>query len=184
MPAVSVDKTESRSEWSSSPGAQKTPLNKGILGGDGGEGFEPSRDLTAPSDFRDLLYFVSTMRSEGQCATTRDSRCLRTVVLVGASELALLLAGNRRRPRPYHGTTQATGRNPRQQFSLVWAVLEAVPFASDCHWLRLLGSIKGSTFVVPRALLSGARPPRTQTFLSQSARRNRDRLRRLAKQAG
>src|SRR5215207_9562277 len=71
MPAVSVDKTESRSEWSSSPGAQKTPLNKGILGGDGGEGFEPSRDLTAPSDFRDLLYFVSTMRSEGQCATQR-----------------------------------------------------------------------------------------------------------------
>jgi hypothetical protein len=48
---------------------------------------------------------------------------------------------------PYHGTTQATGRNPRQRFSLVWAVLEAVPFASDCHELRPLGSIKAPRLV-------------------------------------
>jgi hypothetical protein len=47
----------------------------------------------------------------------------------------------------YHGTTQATGRNPRQRFSLVWAVLEAVPFASDCHGLRPLGSIKAPRLV-------------------------------------
>jgi hypothetical protein len=42
---------------------------------------------------------------------------------------------------------RATGRNPRQRFSPVWAVLEAVPFAGDCHGLRPLGSIKAPRLV-------------------------------------
>jgi hypothetical protein len=57
------------------------------------------------------------------------------------------LTDSNRPPPPYHGTTQASGRNPRQRFSLVWAVLEAVPFASDCHGLRPLGSIKAPRLV-------------------------------------
>jgi integrase len=49
-----------------------------------------------------------------------------------------------RRPPPYHGASAATGRNPRQRFSLVGAVFGGVPFATGCRRLRPLGSNKGS----------------------------------------
>ena len=76
---------------------------------------------------------------------TATSKCCKSIRTKKARFPDLLqspLTDSNRRPPPYHGTTQATGRNPRQRFSLVWAVLEAVPFASDCHGLRPLGSIK------------------------------------------
>jgi hypothetical protein len=43
---------------------------------------------------------------------------------------------------------QATGRNPRQRFSPVYAVFAAVPFATRCDQLRPLGSIKAPSSVV------------------------------------
>src|SRR5829696_4472426 len=58
------------------------------------------------------------------------------------------LTDSNRRPPPYHGTSLATRRNPRQRFSLVWALLGALPFATSCHDLRPLGSIKAPFFVV------------------------------------
>jgi hypothetical protein len=75
-----------------------------------------------------------------------------------------LLADSNRRP-PYHGASVATGRNPRQRFSPVCAVFAAVPFATGCHQLRPLGSIKAPSSVVylgyaveaPFAALPGAR---------------------------
>ena len=51
------------------------------------------------------------------------------------------MAAYGRRPA-YHGTSQATGGNPRQRFSLVLAVSGAVPFAAVCHRLQPRGSIK------------------------------------------
>jgi hypothetical protein len=42
---------------------------------------------------------------------------------------------------PYHLTPAATTRNARQQFGLFWRFPAAGRFATDCHWLRLLGSI-------------------------------------------
>jgi hypothetical protein len=41
----------------------------------------------------------------------------------------------------YHFGVVATGGNPRQRFSLVFALFADSPFAADCHWLRLLRSI-------------------------------------------
>jgi hypothetical protein len=100
------------------------------------------------------------IRSRVPASARQSQKCTR---LVPAKRLNLAEAGNatcpvaglfsspltdaNRRPPPYHGTTQATGRNPRQRFSLGWAVLEAVPFASDCHGLRPLGSTKAPRFV-------------------------------------
>ena len=48
--------------------------------------------------------------------------------------------------------------------SLVWAVLEAVPFASDCHGLRPLGSIK-----VPRLVAYVGYDARNWTSASAGA---------------
>src|SRR5713226_6903935 len=42
----------------------------------------------------------------------------------------------------YHALRSATGRNRWQRFWLVGAVFGAFPFATGCHWLRPLGSIK------------------------------------------
>ena len=56
------------------------------------------------------------------------------------------LTDSNRRPPPYHGTSQATGRNPRQQFSLVFAASGA---GRICHWLppvATAGLHKGSIF--------------------------------------
>jgi hypothetical protein len=58
------------------------------------------------------------------------------------------LTDSNRRPPPYHGTPHATGRNPRQRISHVCAVLGVLPFASGCHPLRPLGSIKAPSSVV------------------------------------
>ena len=41
----------------------------------------------------------------------------------------------------------ATGRNPRQRFSPIWAVFAAAPFASGCHRLRPLGSINAPSVI-------------------------------------
>jgi len=46
------------------------------------------------------------------------------------------LTDSNRRPPPYHGTSQATGGNPWQRFSLVFAVTGArhlSPFATGCN---------------------------------------------------
>jgi hypothetical protein len=51
---------------------------------------------------------------------------------------------------PYHFGVAAISGNPRQQISLVLATLTPYPFASDCHWLRLLGSIDAPWSQVPR----------------------------------
>jgi hypothetical protein len=51
------------------------------------------------------------------------------------------LPDSNRRPPPYHFTTQATTSNPRQRIWLVSAVSASEQSATDCHWLRLLGSI-------------------------------------------
>jgi hypothetical protein len=52
------------------------------------------------------------------------------------------LTDSNRRPPPYHVLLAATGRNPRQRFSLVFAVFGAVAFAAVCHRLQPRGSIK------------------------------------------
>jgi hypothetical protein len=49
---------------------------------------------------------------------------------------------------PYHGTAQATGRSPRQRFSPIRARFGAILLATDCYWLRPLGSIKAPSLVV------------------------------------
>jgi hypothetical protein len=49
---------------------------------------------------------------------------------------------------PYHGTSQATGRNPRQRFWLDFAVFGAAPVATDCQRLQPRGSIKAPSSVV------------------------------------
>jgi len=51
------------------------------------------------------------------------------------------LTDSNRRPPPYHGTSQATGRNPRQRFWRVSAVSALSRFAADCHRLQPRGSI-------------------------------------------
>jgi hypothetical protein len=48
---------------------------------------------------------------------------------------------------PYHGTTQATGRNRRQRFCLVSAPFAPVRLATGCDRLRPLGSIKAPSSV-------------------------------------
>src|SRR5262245_15099192 len=45
------------------------------------------------------------------------------------------LPDSNRGPPPYHG------RSPRQRFWLVWAVCQAVGFATGCHRLQPRGSI-------------------------------------------
>src|SRR5206468_6844938 len=52
------------------------------------------------------------------------------------------LTDSNRRPPPYHGTSQATGGNRSQRFSLVSAALVTPRFAHDCHRLQPRGSIK------------------------------------------
>jgi hypothetical protein len=52
------------------------------------------------------------------------------------------LPDSNRGPPPYHGISAASGRNPRQRFSPISAVLAAVPIATGCHRLRPQGSIK------------------------------------------
>jgi hypothetical protein len=59
---------------------------------------------------------------------------------------------------PYHGTSQATGRNPRQRFALVRAVFAAVPFATHCDQLRPLGSIKAHPSLPMLTTSAGALP--------------------------
>jgi hypothetical protein len=49
---------------------------------------------------------------------------------------------------PYHFGVVATGGNPRQRISLIFAVFADSPFAADCHWLRLLGSTNAPSLVV------------------------------------
>src|SRR6266480_3540532 len=48
---------------------------------------------------------------------------------------------------PYHGTSQATGRNLRQRFWLVLGPPGLRRFAVDCHRLQPRGSIKAPSFV-------------------------------------
>src|SRR5512133_4296531 len=50
------------------------------------------------------------------------------------------LPDSNRRPPPYHGTSEAIGRNRRQAFRLV--------FAAGCERLQPRGSIKAPSFVV------------------------------------
>src|SRR5947207_13962766 len=62
------------------------------------------------------------------------------------------LTDSNRRPPPYHGTSQATGRNARQSFPLVSAGFAAVGFATGCHRLQPRGSTRApscSTCAVP-----------------------------------
>jgi hypothetical protein len=48
---------------------------------------------------------------------------------------------------PYHADPAATGRNRWQRFWRDSAVFGAVLFATDCHWLRPLGSINAPSLV-------------------------------------
>jgi hypothetical protein len=48
----------------------------------------------------------------------------------------------------YHGTSQATGGNPRQRISHVLARSAPIGFATDCHRLQPRGSIKAPSSVV------------------------------------
>jgi hypothetical protein len=57
------------------------------------------------------------------------------------------LPDSNRRPPPYHGTSQATGRNPRQRFWLVLAASAPIRFAADCRRLQPRGSIKAPSSV-------------------------------------
>src|SRR6266581_339051 len=57
-------------------------------------------------------------------------------------EIGSPLTDSNRRPPPYHGTSQATGRNLRQRFWLVSAASATPRFADDCHRLQPRGSIK------------------------------------------
>src|SRR5205823_8077331 len=91
-------------------------------------------------------------------ATTRKTRCSRKcstsdhvealAIQVGAGIRifpALLqspLTDSNRRPPPYHGTSQATGRSRSQRFSPISAVSGPCCFAGDCHLLQPRGSIK------------------------------------------
>ena len=52
------------------------------------------------------------------------------------------LTDSNRRPPPYHQSSSATGRNPRQRFPLALASLGGGRFATDCHGLQPRGSIK------------------------------------------
>jgi len=68
------------------------------------------------------------------------------------------LTDSNRRPPPYHVFLAATGRNRRQRFAPFWALWAALPFATDCHQLRPLGSINApSLWPRPRrwALIHG-----------------------------
>src|SRR5918992_5778122 len=59
---------------------------------------------------------------------TATSKCCKSTRTKKARFPDLLqspLTDSNRRPPPYHGAPKATGRNPRQRLSLVWAVLEA-----------------------------------------------------------
>jgi hypothetical protein len=50
-------------------------------------------------------------------------------------DLSQRVAAHDRRPA-YHGTSHATGCNPRQRFWLVFAVFALSRFAADCHELQ------------------------------------------------
>ncbi len=58
------------------------------------------------------------------------------------------LTDSNRRPPPYHGSSWATGGNPRQRFSPVSAISDVARFATDCHRLQPQGSIKAPSSVV------------------------------------
>jgi hypothetical protein len=47
---------------------------------------------------------------------------------------------------PYHGATAATGCNPGQRLSPIWAEFAAIPFATGCQRLRPLGSINAPSW--------------------------------------
>src|SRR5205807_1754193 len=57
------------------------------------------------------------------------------------------LTDSNRRPPPYHGTSQATGRNPRQRFWLDFAVPGGAAFATACRQLQPRGSIRVPSFL-------------------------------------
>src|SRR5207247_7974418 len=66
------------------------------------------------------------------------------------------LTDSNRRPPPYHGTSHATGRNPRQRFWLVFAASARIRFAADCDPLQPRGSIKAPSPRPVETALRGA----------------------------
>jgi hypothetical protein len=58
------------------------------------------------------------------------------------------LPDSNRGPPPYHALQTASGRNPRQQFWLVFAASAPIRFATGCHWLQPWGSIRAPSFVI------------------------------------
>jgi hypothetical protein len=86
------------------------------------------------------------------------------------------LTDSNRRPPPYHALRLATGRNPRQRFSLVSAVFGLFGFATGCQRLPPRGSIRAPCFVVIRgnrvvADLLGWTPSLFERWSSSRARR-------------
>jgi hypothetical protein len=70
------------------------------------------------------------------------------------------LTDSNRRPPPYHGTSHATGRNPRQRFWLIFAVLATAWLAAECHRLQPRGSIKAPSSVVRAGYVAADERPR------------------------
>jgi hypothetical protein len=80
----------------------------------------------------------------GPLGPARHGRSMTAISLIRVSPLP----DSNRRPPPYHGTSQATGRNQRQRFWLASAVLGRAAFATDYHWLHPRGSINVPSLVV------------------------------------
>jgi len=106
-------------------------------------------------------------------ARWRSCQSRRQRKLRFAGPLQSPLPDSNPRPPPYHGTTQATGRKPRQRFSLVGAVFAPVRFATDCHRLQPRGSIKAPSFVVLAGYMALAAPAVRRTSGARHVRHPR-----------
>src|SRR6266540_4055640 len=86
------------------------------------------------------------------------------------SHSATVAAADAAATTPYHFGVAATGGNPRQRISLAFAAFEYDPFAADCHWLRLLGSINAPYLAprIPDAKTGSARPGYARPSLARS----------------
>jgi hypothetical protein len=86
---LSVDKTDSRGEWSSSPGSPENPLNKGILGGGGGGGIRTLEPPVTVNGFRDCPSLAQPCALRAGARHNARQSCA-TQSVVGGPEVSTL----------------------------------------------------------------------------------------------
>ncbi len=102
----------------------------------------PSRRLVESLPFKVVLYALKS-----------DNKNRRFAAVLSP------LPDSNRGPPPYHGSSQATGGSRGQRIWLVFAASGADAFASGCHWLRPLGSIKAPYSLSMRMTADAPRAP-------------------------